>query len=179
MMKKDKIILVVLLFILIILIVSLSYAFFNYSRSGIDNVITLGTLELTLDDVNTISLDNVYPISDEEGLSLDGYSFVLKNKGDTDVNYIIYLEDEDIDQSYVRLDDKYLKYSLSKNETVGSADFLENLEVNGKRILDQGTISKGDVYYYTLKIWPTIDVDGDFSNQVWQGKIVIEGNQVN
>ena len=36
------------------------------------NVITLGKLELTLKEGNTINLDEVYPLSDSDGLALDG-----------------------------------------------------------------------------------------------------------
>ena len=55
--KRNKIFLIILLIVLIIVIIALSYAAFNYSRVGSENVITLGTLELTLHEGNTINLD--------------------------------------------------------------------------------------------------------------------------
>ena len=52
--KRNKIFLIILLIVLTIVIIALSFAAFNYSRVGSENVITLGTLELTL-SISTVS----------------------------------------------------------------------------------------------------------------------------
>ena len=70
----------VILNVLIILIIALSYAAFRFTGLGQrENVVTLGTLELTLNEGNTINLEDTYPLTDSEGLALDGYSFTLEN----------------------------------------------------------------------------------------------------
>lgn len=177
--KRNKVMLVIILVALIVVIIALSYAAFSYAGSGKKaNVINFGTLKLTLNEGNSINLVDTYPITDAEGLALDGYDFTLENTGDANVNYVIYLDDIAVTSPDVRLADKYLKYSLDKNSTKGTASFLETLGKNGSRVLDRGTLNKGGENSYILRIWPTIEVDGDFGGQVWKGKLRITGEQV-
>ena len=177
--KKNKIMMLVILIVLIILIIALSYAAFRFTGLGQrENVVTLGTLELTLNEGNTINLEDTYPLTDSEGLALDGYSFTLENTGTAAVDYVIYLDNVEISSPDVKLDDKYLKYSFDKNSSTGTAEYLESLGVDGSRILDQGTLNRGEENSYVLRVWPTIEVDGDFGGQVWKGKLRITGDQV-
>ena len=176
--KKSKIMLIILLVALIIIIIALSYAAFSFSRIGSENVITLGTLELTLNEGNTINLEDTYPLTDSEGLALSGYDFTLENTGTAAVDYVIYLDNVAIESPNVKLDDMYLKYSFDKNKTIGTAEYLETLGEDGSRVLDQGTLKSGEENSYVLRVWPTIEVDGDFGGQVWKGKLRITGDQV-
>ena len=176
--RRSKIMLIIILVALIIIIIALSYAAFSFSRIGSENVITLGTLELTLTEGNTINLEDTYPLTDSEGLALSGYDFTLENTGTAAVDYVIYLDNVAIDSPDVKLDDMYLKYSFDKNNTIGTAEYLETLGEDGSRILDQGTLNSGEENSYVLRIWPTIEVDGDFGGQVWKGKLRITGDQV-
>ena len=176
--KRNKIMLVVLLVALIIVIIILSYAAFRFLGEGQrENVITLGTLKLNLTEGNTINLVDTYPLTDSEGLALDGYDFTLQNTGTATADYVIYLDDIEITSPDVKLDEMYLKYSLDKNDSVGTAEYLETLGEDGSRILDQGTLASDETNSYVLRIWPTIEVDGDFGGQVWKGKLRITGEQ--
>ena len=176
--RRSKIMLIIILVALIIIIIALSYAAFSFSRIGSENVITLGTLELTLNEGNTINLEDTYPLTDSEGLALSGYDFTLENTGTADVDYVIYLDNVAIESPDVKLDDIYLKYSFDKNKTIGTAEYLETLGEDGSRVLDQGTLKSGEENSYVLRVWPTIEVDGDFGGQVWKGKLRITGDQV-
>ena len=176
--KRNKIMMIILLGVLIIVIIALSYATFRFSITGSENVITLGKLELTLTEGDTINLEDTYPLTDAEGLALDGYDFTLENTGTAAVDYVIYLDNVEIDAPDVKLDDKYLKYSFDKNDSIGTAEYLETLGTDGSRILDQGTLDSGEENSYVLRVWPTIEVDGDFGGQVWKGKLRITGDQV-
>ena len=176
--KRNKIMMIILLVVLIIVIIALSYAAFRFSRTGSENVITLGKLELTLTEGDTINLEDTYPLTDAEGLALDGYDFTLENTGTAAVDYVIYLDNVAIESPDVKLDDKYLKYSFDKNDSIGTAEYLETLGIDGSRILDQGTLNSGEENSYVLRVWPTIEVDGDFGGQVWKGKLRITGDQV-
>ena len=88
--SKNKIMLVILLVALIIIVIALSFAAFSFSKTGSENVITLGSLELRLNEGNTISLEDTYPLTDSEGLALTGYDFTLENTGTADVDYVWY-----------------------------------------------------------------------------------------
>ena len=176
--RRSKIMLIIILVALIIIIIALSYAAFSFSRIGSENVITLGTLELTLNEGNTINLEDTYPLTDSEGLALSGYDFTLENTGTAAVDYVIYLDNIAIESPDVKLDDMYLKYSFDKNNTIGTAEYLETLGEDGSRVLDQGTLDSSEENSYILRVWPTVDIDGDFGGQVWKGKLRITGDQV-
>ena len=112
--KRNKIMLVVLLVALIIVIILLSYAAFRFLGEGQrENVITSGTLKLNLVEGNTINLVDTYPLTDSEGLALDGYDFTLQNTGTASVDYVIYLDNVEIESPDVKLDEMYLKYKTS------------------------------------------------------------------
>ena len=176
--KRNKIMLVVLLVALIIIIIVLSYAAFRFLGEGQrENVITSGTLKLNLVEGNTINLVDTYPLTDSEGLALDGYDFTLQNTGTASVDYVIYLDNVEIESPDVKLDEMYLKYSLDKNDSVGTAEYLETLGEDGSRILDQGTLASDETNSYVLRVWPTVEIDGDFGGQVWKGKLRITGEQ--
>lgn len=177
--KKNKTATIVLVIILIIAIIALSYAAFRFVGEGQkENVVALGNLELTLTEGTTINLEDTYPLTNAEGLALDGYSFTLENTGTADVDYVIYLDNVEITSPDIKLDDMYLKYSLDKNSTVGTAEYLESLGADDSKILDQGTLGSGEENTYVLRVWPTTEIDGDFGGQVWKGKLRITGDQV-
>ncbi len=178
-LKNNSKVLVVILLALIIVIIALTFSSFLFQGPGNkENKITLGKLELTLTEGNAIALNNTYPMLDEEGLKLAGYTFTLKNTGVTDANYSIYLDNADIDTGDTKLDDKFVKYSLTKDSVVGDANSLLTLGDNGERVLDTGTLAKDSTISYNLKLWVTSDIDADIGGQVWKGKLRITGEQV-
>ncbi len=182
MMKKKnnkKILLIVISFLAVLLIVGVTYASFQFTKTGRkDNVLTLGKLQLTLEEGNEISLLDVLPVSDQVGLASEGYQFTLKNTGSVPVSYSIYLDDEALSSSEEKLDTKFLKYSLDSNGSVGAAQYLDSILTGGKRVLTSGTIAGGKSNTYVLRVWITGDIDADIQRQVWKGRIRLEGTQV-
>lgn len=178
-LRNNNKVLAVILLAFIIVIIALTASSFLFSKKGSnENKITLGKLELTLTEGNAITLGDTYPMLDEEGLKLTGYTFTLKNTGITDANYSIYLDNVDIDTGDTKLDDKFVKYSLTKDSVVGDTNSLLTLGDDGERVLDTGTLAKDSSISYNLKLWVTSDIDADISGQVWKGKLRITGEQV-
>ena len=135
-------------------------------------------MDLVLDETSEgITLDNAVGISDSEGLSLDGSTFELRNNGNKAVDYIIYLDDNTIGDNDTRIDDKYLKYNLNKNGADSGATLLTRIGANPNRVLDSGTIEGGGTNKYSLKLWITDEVDGNYSGQVFSGKLRVEVSQ--
>ena len=93
-MKKRIIILVVSLIIITGIIVGVSYAFFSTGgKQETANTFTSGCLNVSLTDASTsIDLNNIYPITDIEGLDGTSYDFTITNTCNTDANYEIDLE---------------------------------------------------------------------------------------
>ena len=176
--KKKAIVLVISILIILILLLVLSYAFFKTQLSGTEGIVKVGELELVLNETSEgIRLDNAIGLSDSEGLSLDSSTFKLINNGDKAVDYIIYLDDNTIGDTDTRIDDKYLKYNLNKNGENTGPTLLTSAGSNKNRVLDSGTIEGKGTNEYSLNLWITSDVDGNYSGQVFSGKLRVEVSQ--
>ena len=178
-MKNKKVmILVISILIILILLLVLSYAFFKTQLSGTEGIVKVGELELVLNETSEgINLDNAIGLSDSEGLSLDSSTFKLINNGSKAVDYIIYLDDNTIGDTDTRIDDKYLKYNLNKNGKNTGPTLLTSVGSNKNRVLDSGTIEGKGTNEYSLNLWITSDVDGNYSGQVFSGKLRVEVSQ--
>ena len=177
--KGKKIITIVIsIIIVLILIIAISYAYFSTQLNGTDQIVKVGTLDLILDETSEgISLDKAIGLSDSDGLALDGSTFELRNNGNKAVDYTIYLDDNTIEETDTRIDDKYLKYNLNKNGEDSGPTLLTSIGSNPNRILDSGTIEGGVTNKYSLKLWITDEVDGNYSGQVFSGKLRVEVSQ--
>ena len=176
--KKKAITIVISVVIILVLALAISYAYFRTELSGSEEIVKVGTLDLVLDETSEgISLDNAIGISDSEGLSLEGSTFKLINNGSKAVDYTIYLDDNTISDTDTRIDDKYLKYNLVKNGENSGAKLLTSIGSNPNRILDSGTIEGNSTNEYSLNLWITSDVDGNYSGQVFSGELRVEVSQ--
>ena len=178
--KKNKktTVIIISIFIVLILAILISYAYFTTELNGTDQIVKVGELELVLDETSEgLSLDNAVGISDSEGLSLEGSTFKLINNGSKTVDYTIYLDDNTIEETDTRIDDKYLKYNLTKNGISNGASLLTSIKTNSNRVLDSGTIEGKSTNEYNLNLWITSDVDGNYSGQVFNGKLRVEVSQ--
>ena len=178
--KKNKkaTVIIISIFIVLILAILVSYAYFTTELNGADQIVKVGELELVLDETSEgISLDNAVGISDSEGLSLEGSTFKLINNGSKAVDYTIYLDDNTISDTDTRIDDKYLKYNLVKDGSDSGAYLLTSIGSNPNRILDSGTIEGKSTNEYSLNLWITDEVDGNYSGQVFSGKLRVEVSQ--
>ncbi len=176
--NKKVMIIIVSMLIVIILLLALTYAYFRTELFGSEEIVKVGTLDLVLDETSEgISLDNAVGISDSEGLSLDGSTFELRNNGNKAIDYKIYLDDNTIGDNDTRIDDKYLKYNLNKNGLDSGAYLLTSIKSNSSRIIDSGTIEGDSTNKYNLKLWITDEVDGNYSGQVFSGKLRVEASQ--
>ena len=176
--KKKITVIIISILIILILVLAISFAFFSTQLNGTDQIVKVGTLDLVLDETSEgISLDNAIGISDSEGLSLEGSTFKLINNGSKAVDYTIYLDDNTIEDTDTRIDDKYLKYSLVKNGESSGATLLTSIGSNPNRVLDSGTIEGKGTNEYSLNLWITDEVDGNYSGQVFSGKLRVEVSQ--
>ena len=186
--KRKKILKVSGLIGLFLIVFGLSYALFTITLNGTKKVkIKTGKLELQLLDKNNnpiystsnnsessyeINLDNQVPVSDETGLSTQAFEFKLKNTGNLKANYTIYLDDVALEEGEERIDDEYIRYSLTKN---GSEENPQGLT---SRQLDKGIIDTDNTTYtYTLKIWIAEDATNEAMNKVFNATLRVEGTQ--
>ena len=176
--KKKIITIVISIVIILILVLAISYAYFSTQLSGTDQLVKVGDLELVLNETSEgINLSNAIGLSDSDGMSLTPSTFELKNNGSKAVDYTIYLDDNTISDTDTRIDDMYLKYNLNKNGTNSGASLLTSSIYNSNRVLDSGTIEGDSTNTYSLNLWITDEVDGNYSGQVFSGKLRVEVSQ--
>ena len=175
--EKEKV-LIISIIIVLILVLAVSFAYFSTRLNGTDQIVKVGKLELVLDETSEgISLENAIGLRDDEGMKLTPSTFKLINNGNKAVDYTIYLDDNTISDTDTRIEDKYLKYNLNKNGTDGGATLLTSTGTNPNRIIDSGTIKGGGTNNYSLNLWITDEVDGNYSGQVFSGKLRVEVSQ--
>ena len=173
--KKIKVLIISILCILAITI-GLSYGYYLLNKVQENNNIAGSkcfNLEFT-NEKNAISLDNMYPISDEEGRKLTPYSFTITNTCDMLAGYTVNMEMLE----GTTLNSKYLDVMVN-NEQIKLLTNYEstNTVITGStesRILAKGTLAYNDSVDYTVRFWMDKDVeDTESMNKLFKSKIVI------
>ena len=178
--KKKRKILIGTLILMLCVVLGISYAYLSiFLTSSKENLVKVGDLNLVLDETssNGITLENGVAITDEQGLAQEGASFSLKNNGKAYVCYKLYLDDKDLSSGETRVDDKLIKFSLDKDNEVGTAKTLPMIGTNPNRLLDEGTIDSGKSISYKLHLWFNSEIDANYSGQVFKGKLRVEATQ--
>jgi len=178
--KQKKLFMICMgMLLVLVLIGGGTYAWLTLSLKGTKmNVLKAGNLSLVLDDINSIGIDQekAVPTLDAVGETFDPYHFTLENLSEIVSNYTIYLDDVDLEDGEVRMEDKYLRYSLVKDKEKRK-DALSTLGENPNRVLDSGTIEGGKKITYDLRLWMDIASGNEAMNKVFRSKIRIVATQ--
>ena len=179
-MKKAKIIVLVFMVVLIVTaIIGFSYSFFINTDEIRDNVATTACFKLTLSDKNSINLDKVYPISDNEGKELIPYEFTIKNVCNSAANYQVNLETLNTST----LENNYLKVMLNDNNPLllssyDNINVFVNENIKNSKKLETGIILPNEEISYKLRLW--IDENSTVeqsAEKLYEGKITITAVQ--
>lgn len=166
--------------VLLLLIIGLSYAWLSLTLQGKKtHVLRVAGLEITLDESQGegISIEKAIPVTDEQGMQAVGYTFTIKNDGLYNSDYQIYLDDLELDEADTKLEDKYIKYQLIKNDEEVGLALLNTTGENPNRLLNEGTIAKGTTDTYILKLWLDINAPNTIGGHVFKGQIRVEAIQ--
>ena len=100
--KERRIFVFVIAAIFVIFLVGMTYAFFNYTRTGVSNIIRVGRISFVTRQLDTINLSNVFPIeaSEATGENPNYDQVVIEIVGDTDytggIEYLVSVVDSNI-----------------------------------------------------------------------------------
>ena len=177
--KKSNKIFIGIILILVVLVIGISYAWLTDTILGKkEYIIKAGNLNLVLDETSQgLTIENSIPISDEEGLNLAPATFSVINNSKNDVCYEIYIDDSPLEEKEIRVDDKFIKYSLDKGKEIGTANVLTQTGTSPNRLLDRGNLRGKGRMDYKLRLWFNIEEDGYFENQIFKGRLRIEATQ--
>ena len=173
--------------VIAILVVTFGSAFAVFTsmqRAEEYNVIRTGTLEIAFEDSeegmgNIINLNGAFPISDQEGLALEPYTFRVRNTGSLTARYQIRILD---DEEMIREADAWDNLLPKENIKISIDDslpiLLSELESAGFMIYES-LIPAGGSRVHSIRMW----IDGDSGNEVlgtqYHGLIRIDGENFN
>lgn len=146
----------------LLILIGNTYAVFTYLNKSNKNIIKSGTLNLEVSDQGIVSIINSYPMSDLEGLSLEGYKFKITNTGSLPTRYIVTLE-----KTTGELATSNLRYSINNGE-------VYNLDNSGILKIDQELLRVESSNNYNLKLWISEDASNDILGQEFRAKLKVE-----
>ena len=184
--KRNKIIgLSIGILIVLIIVVSSTYAYWQITKTQeTPNDIVAACLDLNLEDKSAaIDLDSAWPISDEEGKKLTGYTFTVTNNCNEEINYIVGLnrveEENHLQDSSIKLqlDDNsaFLYSDLSDVEYV-DPDNTEYTARSSKQVSVE-TISANGTNTHTIRVWVSDEAPVTEQSKKFLGQVFITGGQ--
>ena len=86
-MDRKKFAKVTIILGVLLIVIGVSYAFFNYTRTGVSNVIKVGRISFNSNQTNTITLLDAFPIDSSEVQTSDKVGTItITITGDTTYN---------------------------------------------------------------------------------------------
>ena len=173
------------LLITIICIIGVSYAWFKlYLSQNKDNTLASRTCFSTTFTENTSKIDLIdsFPVTDDEGINGDPFTFTIKNNCNNYVKVYITIDSEyrlSTDSAYLK--DEYVKANVSPSGTitdnsviVGKQE-LTDLENDYKGyILLETDLDANEEKSFDLRIWMDSKVTSQEGlNKTWAGKVVV------
>lgn len=167
--KKQTTVIAIAVALVAVTVIGVSYAiFFDVQKNTNNQVITAGTLKLTIADVS--ALDVSEPLDEASGLKSDPASYTVNNTGNLPANYKIYIY-ADTDNA-VEL--SKIKVSTDGNATQGNtakalSSIAERITENGNTYYEigSGSVNAGasDATKY-VRVWVDEDsITGEVSDK--------------
>ena len=175
--NKKFLIFVSLMFLVVFIVVSgASYAFFTTSVKGKEFAIYTGNLKVDYSKkTDTISIDNIYPMTDTEGLKQMSHEFTVTNKGNIDARYQVRLELDDTKSDMV--DIRYIKMSYQVN----GGDYSEPVllsDLNSSLVFTKNIIVKpNESNTYGIKLWIDLSASNDIQGKEFKARVVVDSIQ--
>ena len=129
--KRNKIIGISIgILVVLLVVISSTYAYWQITKSqdGSNDIIA-ACLDIDMHSVDgTFGLNPAWPISDEEGMNLTGYTFKVTNNCPEDVAYVIGMDSLEVN-GVEYLDYSNIKISIDNNTAViYESDDTEDIE---------------------------------------------------
>ena len=180
MKKRDKRILIIVVMILITVTITMiaTYAIWatRATQSG-ENVIGAGCFNVDFREINErIKLTNAFPITDNEGLKKEAYTFELENNCDYAAEYNVRIEVLNTST----LSEEYIKASIDGKTPVILNTLTEAsnpIASNVKKVyvIHSGILYSGEKIEHSIREWlDEFAPEASASNKLFENKVTIE-----
>ena len=171
---KRRNIMVLMISLSLVLLLGSSYALLRSTAVGTTPyVINVGSLQVSFEgSTDKLSLENMYPMSDKEGSNQSKeLGFVVKNTGDIEARYNVYLEETSTDPEFKN----YIRFISNKN----SEGYNEPKTMGYDKYIDlEARLGVSESASYKVKVWLDKEAENDYMDKTFTAKVVIEGNQI-
>ncbi len=172
-MKRRNVIILMISLSLVLLLGS-SYALLRSSQVGSNPyVINVGTLQVTFEEGKTekLNLENMYPMSDKEGISQsDELGFTVKNTGTVASYYDVYIEETSTTPEF-----KSVIRFISNKDNQG---YNEPKTLSEDKNIDVGGYLKAnESSSYKVKIWLDYNADNTYMDKTFTAKVLVNSFQ--
>jgi surface protein len=165
-------------FLIVSLLIGISYAYYIFSVSQSEkNVIKTDCFKLTYNDGNAINITNGIPLTDDEALELEPYTFTIENVCSQAVDYNVNIETlntstMDLNAVAVMIDknNKAILGSIDNNDSM----FIVNNNSSSSKTIFSGVLAPGARKTHKINIW--IDEDATIEQSVsksFSSKVVV------
>lgn len=164
--KKKLIIGIVAIFLVIAAVISTTYAFFNFTRTGAPNVFETARINFEFSDTSNINIGNAFPIDQSE---LDNnyesnFTITAHTTLSNGIKYRVYAIPGDVETGKTRLLDSVMSMEFDPaDDGNGFTTLLNNYStaksphfVNGKALISTGIVKNTQdltTKSYKVKLW--------------------------
>ncbi len=142
------------------------------------NLVSTSCFKLEFEEDDDITLQNAYPMSDDEGKNLAPYTFTIRNVCSTTAFYQVNLEE--LETGLKTLSSSYVKVSLngSKGKILSTYERVEKTleDTATSHKLISGSLKENETQTFSLRLWldeatPPLD---EVMNATFMSKVVIK-----
>ena len=171
-----KLLPIFLIMLSVVVLLGSSYALLRNRDVGENTyVMNVGLLEVIFLDSETsaLTLENAYPMSDAEGTEEEKeLIFTVKNTGDFDAKYSVYIEETSTNPSFKTV----IRFISNKND----AGYNNPKTLSEDNYIDvMSSLAVGETATYKVKAWLDESADTTYMNKTFTARIVVEVIQSN
>ena len=187
--KRNKIIGISIgILVVLLVVISSTYAYWQITKSqdGSNDIIA-ACLSIDMQSVDgTFGINPAWPISDEEGMNLTGYTFKVTNNCEEDVAYVIGMDSLEVN-GVEYLDYSNIKISIDNNTAViyesDDTEDIEHIEENDpytirdSKKIATSVVKSGQPNIHNVKVWIKSESPVEEQSKVFSGRMFITGGQ--
>ncbi len=171
-LKKETLLIVLGIFIGLLTFIGISYAIIVYYNNSDDSVhsIVAGNLKIVFKDSNNLNIDNMYPMTIEEGMNSPIYSFTITNTGTVNAKYIVKLSE---DTTVNLVNHQYMIFCFKKGNNPYTVPKKVS-DLGTDLIIDNGFLAVNEEINYELKVWLDESAPNSEMGKVYKTKVIVE-----
>mgnify|MGYP004518201485 CR=1 FL=1 len=179
--KYKKILVVISILLVMSVILGTSYALWNaYLKSDKTNIVKASCFDVSLNEEDNITLQNVYPLTNKEGKNLTPYKVVVTNNCDSAISYQVNLEILNT-STLTNMDYVKVMFKDLEPELVSSYETTNTTITNASKAykLENGYMDAKEKREFNIRLWidenVTQETEG-VQNKSFKSKITVKAS---